>query len=141
MFLRQRSWGIRSPLVSSRKAIAKSSLQHMVAQPNPALALRSDSERQIRSTVDWSETAVYGEHIWFETNASGDFCYVGEQNCMAKLLQKPLSRRKCAACKIIVHTPCIEQLEKVSLCRDGSSPPCCDPEEDKMCIWCLQYSC
>uniref|UniRef100_A0A8B9Q1X0 Diacylglycerol kinase n=1 Tax=Apteryx owenii TaxID=8824 RepID=A0A8B9Q1X0_APTOW len=103
-----------SPPVSSRKAIAKSSLQHMVAQPNPALALRSDSERQIRSTVDWSETAVYGEHIWFETNASGDFCYVGEQNCMAKLLQKPLSRRKCAACKIIVHTPCIEQLEKIN---------------------------
>ncbi|XP_019471097.1 diacylglycerol kinase zeta [Meleagris gallopavo] len=86
----------------------------MVAQPNPALALRSDSERQIRSTVDWSETAVYGEHIWFETNVSGDFCYVGEQNCMAKLLQKPLSRRKCAACKIIVHTPCIEQLEKIN---------------------------
>ncbi|NWQ75222.1 DGKZ kinase, partial [Columbina picui] len=100
--------------VSYRKAIAKSSLQHMVAQPNPALALRSDSERQIRSTVDWSETAVYGEHIWFETNVSGDFCYVGEQNCMAKLLQKPLSRRKCAACKIVVHTPCIEQLEKIN---------------------------
>ncbi|NXO71736.1 DGKZ kinase, partial [Phainopepla nitens] len=100
--------------VSYRKAIAKSSLQHMVAQPNPALALRSDSERQIRSTVDWSEAAVYGEHIWFETNVSGDFCYVGEQNCMAKLLQKPLSRRKCAACKIVVHTPCIEQLEKIN---------------------------
>ncbi|NXE25010.1 DGKZ kinase, partial [Ardeotis kori] len=100
--------------VSYRKAIAKSSLQHMVAQPNPALALRSDSERQIRTTVDWSETAVYGEHIWFETNVSGDFCYVGEQNCMAKLLQKPLSKRKCAACKIIVHTPCIEQLEKIN---------------------------
>ncbi|XP_021257028.1 diacylglycerol kinase zeta isoform X4 [Numida meleagris] len=97
-----------------KKAIAKSSLQHMVAQPNPVLALRSESERQIRSTVDWSETAVYGEHIWFETNVSGDFCYVGEQNCMAKLLQKPLSRRKCAACKIIVHTPCIEQLEKIN---------------------------
>ncbi|KAJ7406093.1 Diacylglycerol kinase zeta [Pitangus sulphuratus] len=96
------------------KAIAKSSLQHMVAQPNPALALRSDSERQIRNTVDWSETAVYGEHIWFETSVSGDFCYVGEQNCMAKLLQKPLSRRKCAACKIVVHTPCIEQLEKIN---------------------------
>ncbi|NXW56735.1 DGKZ kinase, partial [Eurystomus gularis] len=100
--------------VSYRKAIAKSSLQHMVAQPNPALALRSDSERHIRSTVDWSEAAVYGEHIWFETNVSGDFCYVGDQNCMAKLLQKPLSRRKCAACKIVVHTPCIEQLEKIN---------------------------
>uniref|UniRef100_A0A8D0BNW8 Diacylglycerol kinase n=1 Tax=Salvator merianae TaxID=96440 RepID=A0A8D0BNW8_SALMN len=96
------------------KAIAKSGLQHMIAQPSPALALRSDAEREIRSTVDWSETAVYGEHIWFETNVSGDFCYVGEQNCIAKMLQKPLSKRKCAACKIVVHTPCIEQLEKIN---------------------------
>ncbi|KYO21768.1 hypothetical protein Y1Q_0000473 [Alligator mississippiensis] len=110
-------WGTRRikhrPAVY-KKAIAKSGLQHMVAQPSPALVLRSDPERQIRSTVDWSETAVYGEHIWFETNASGDFCYVGEQNCVAKMLQKPLSRRKCAACKIVVHTPCIEQLEKIN---------------------------
>ncbi|XP_062973536.1 diacylglycerol kinase zeta isoform X2 [Elgaria multicarinata webbii] len=97
-----------------KKAIAKSGLQHMVAQPTPTLALRSDLEREIRSTVDWSETAVYGEHIWFETNVSGDFCYVGEQNCVAKILQKPLSKRKCAACKIVVHTPCIEQLEKIN---------------------------
>ncbi|XP_034625442.1 diacylglycerol kinase zeta isoform X1 [Trachemys scripta elegans] len=98
----------------ARKAIAKSGLQHMVSQPNPTLALRSESERQIRSTVDWSETAIYGEHIWFETSGSGDFCYVGEQNCVAKILQKPLTRRKCAACKIVVHTPCIEQLEKIN---------------------------
>ncbi|KAG8431524.1 hypothetical protein GDO86_018415 [Hymenochirus boettgeri] len=41
-----------------------------------------------------------------------DFCYVGEQNCTAKIQQKSASRRKCAACKIVVHTPCIEQLEK-----------------------------
>uniref|UniRef100_A0A5F8H5U3 Diacylglycerol kinase n=1 Tax=Monodelphis domestica TaxID=13616 RepID=A0A5F8H5U3_MONDO len=54
------------------------------------------------------ETAAYGEHIWFETNVSGDFCYVGEQYC-----QKSVSRRKCAACKIVVHMPCIEQLDKV----------------------------
>nr|XP_025037560.1 diacylglycerol kinase zeta [Pelodiscus sinensis] len=101
-----------SPLLL--KAIAKSGLQHMVAQPNPTLALRSESERQIRNTVDWSETAIYGEHIWFETSVSGDFCYVGEQNCVAKMLQKPLTRRKCAACKIVVHTPCIEQLEKIN---------------------------
>ncbi|XP_070616526.1 diacylglycerol kinase zeta isoform X4 [Erythrolamprus reginae] len=100
--------------VSYRKAIAKSGLQHMVAQPTPTFALRSDSEREIRNSVDWSETAVYGEHIWFETNVSGDFCYVGEQNCVSKMLQKPMSKRKCAACKIVVHTPCIEQLEKIN---------------------------
>ncbi|XP_075783704.1 diacylglycerol kinase zeta isoform X3 [Pelodiscus sinensis] len=108
----KRFTGLR--LFGRRKAIAKSGLQHMVAQPNPTLALRSESERQIRNTVDWSETAIYGEHIWFETSVSGDFCYVGEQNCVAKMLQKPLTRRKCAACKIVVHTPCIEQLEKIN---------------------------
>lgn len=27
--------------------------------------------------------------------------------------QKSVPRRKCAACKIVVHAPCIEQLEKV----------------------------
>ncbi|XP_074853675.1 diacylglycerol kinase zeta isoform X4 [Carettochelys insculpta] len=98
----------------ARKAIANSGLQHMVAQPSLALPLRSESERQIRNTVDWSETAVYGEHLWFETSVSGDFCYVGEQNCVAKMLQKPLTRHKCAACKIVVHTHCIEQLEKIN---------------------------
>ncbi|XP_048340311.1 diacylglycerol kinase zeta isoform X1 [Sphaerodactylus townsendi] len=30
------------------------------------------------------------------------------------MLQKPMSKRKCAACKIVVHTPCIEQLEKIN---------------------------
>ncbi|XP_028916035.1 diacylglycerol kinase zeta isoform X2 [Ornithorhynchus anatinus] len=98
--------------MSYRKAIAKSGLQHL-APPTPG-ALYGDPERQIRSTVDWSEAAAYGEHIWFETNVSGDFCYVGEQYCVAKMLQKSVSRRKCAACKIVVHTPCIEQLEKIN---------------------------
>ncbi|XP_067902065.1 diacylglycerol kinase zeta isoform X5 [Heterodontus francisci] len=97
-----------------RKAIAKSGLQHLVAQPNPSVALRQDSDREVRSTVDWTENALYGEHIWFETNVSGDFCYAGEQNCVAKMLQKSVSRKKCAACKIVVHTTCIEHLEKIN---------------------------
>ncbi|RXM34379.1 Diacylglycerol kinase zeta [Acipenser ruthenus] len=96
------------------KAIAKSGLQHLVAQPCTSATVKSDPEREIRSTVDWSENALYGEHIWFETNVSGDFCYVGEQNCIAKALQKSVPRKKCAACKIVVHTPCIEQLEKIN---------------------------
>ncbi|KAK1159692.1 diacylglycerol kinase zeta-like isoform X3 [Acipenser oxyrinchus oxyrinchus] len=96
------------------KAIAKSGLQHLVAQPCASATVKSDPEREIRSTADWSENALYGEHIWFETNVSGDFCYVGEQNCIAKALQKSVPRKKCAACKIVVHTPCIEQLEKFS---------------------------
>ncbi|XP_069752241.1 diacylglycerol kinase zeta isoform X2 [Narcine bancroftii] len=96
------------------KAIAKSGLQHLVAQPNPSTVLRHDVDREVRSTVDWSENALYGEHVWFETNVSGDFCYAGEQNCVAKLLQRSVSRKKCAACKIVVHTVCIEHLEKIN---------------------------
>ncbi|XP_027693523.1 diacylglycerol kinase zeta isoform X7 [Vombatus ursinus] len=114
---RYRSWDVpQMPAEGpdTQKAIAKSGLQHL-APPNPTSgAPSSEPDRQIRSTVDWSETAAYGEHIWFETNVSGDFCYVGEQYCVAKMLQKSVSRRKCAACKIVVHTPCIGQLEKIN---------------------------
>ncbi|XP_035274193.1 diacylglycerol kinase zeta isoform X6 [Anguilla anguilla] len=96
------------------KAIAKSGLQHLVAQPSASAIIKGDLDREIRSTVDWTESALYGDHIWFETNVSGDFCYVGEQHCIAKTLQKSVARKKCAACKIVVHTICIEQLEKLS---------------------------
>ncbi|ELK16076.1 Diacylglycerol kinase zeta [Pteropus alecto] len=115
--LRRKSAGPQTWSALLAKAITKSGLQHL-APPAPAPgALCSEPERQIRSTVDWSESATYGEHIWFETNVSGDFCYVGEQYCVAKMLQKSVSRRKCAACKIVVHTPCIEQLEKPTFVR------------------------
>uniref|UniRef100_A0A3B1IWL6 Phorbol-ester/DAG-type domain-containing protein n=1 Tax=Astyanax mexicanus TaxID=7994 RepID=A0A3B1IWL6_ASTMX len=110
---RGRSWHITF-FPSVKKAIAKSGLQHLSAQPSSSVLAKCDSDREIRSSVDWSESAVYGEHIWFETNVSGDFCYVGEQHCFAKSLQKSVARKKCAACKIVVHTICIEQLEKVS---------------------------
>ncbi|XP_041917097.1 diacylglycerol kinase zeta isoform X2 [Alosa sapidissima] len=96
------------------KAIAKSGLQHLSTQPCASALAKCELDREIRSSVDWSENAVYGEHIWFETNVSGDFCYVGEQHCLAKTLQKSVMRKKCAACKIVVHTICIEQLEKLS---------------------------
>ncbi|XP_062846053.1 diacylglycerol kinase zeta isoform X4 [Trichomycterus rosablanca] len=96
------------------KAIAKSGLQHLSSQPSSSVVAKYDPDREICSTVDWSESALYGEHIWFETSVSGDFCYVGEQHCYAKTVQKSIARKKCAACKIVVHTVCIEQLEKLS---------------------------
>ncbi|XP_064780575.1 diacylglycerol kinase zeta-like isoform X5 [Oncorhynchus masou masou] len=101
-------------LFGRRKAIAKSGLQHLSAQPSASALARFDPDREIRSSCDWTENALYGEHIWFETNVSGDFCYVGEQHCFAKTLQKSVARKKCAACKIVVHTICIEQLEKIN---------------------------
>ncbi|XP_076579268.1 diacylglycerol kinase zeta-like isoform X2 [Chaetodon auriga] len=96
------------------KAIAKSSLHHLPCQPSTSSLNRTNTEANIRSTVDWTESALYGDHIWFETNVSGDYCYVGEQHCIARALQKSVNRRKCAACKIVAHTICIEQLEKIN---------------------------
>ncbi|XP_030265465.1 diacylglycerol kinase zeta isoform X3 [Sparus aurata] len=95
-----------------RKAIAKSGLHHLPCQPSTSSLNRTDPEASIRSTVDWTDSALYGDHIWFETNVSGDYCYVGEQHCIARALQKSVGRKKCAACKIVAHTLCIEQLEK-----------------------------
>ncbi|XP_046665823.1 eye-specific diacylglycerol kinase isoform X2 [Homalodisca vitripennis] len=60
------------------------------------------AQRSIRSTPDWSEGAVNGDHLWSPTNASGDFCYVGEGDCT-----KHGGRMKCSACKIVAHSGCI----------------------------------
>ncbi|EMP24017.1 Diacylglycerol kinase iota, partial [Chelonia mydas] len=82
------------------------------------------------------ENAVNGEHLWLETNVSGDLCYLGEDSCQVKfalqaifqhiaqsgfednpedlLDKKSALRRKCAACKIVVHNACMEQLEKIN---------------------------
>ncbi|XP_024917971.1 diacylglycerol kinase zeta-like isoform X3 [Cynoglossus semilaevis] len=95
------------------KAISKSGLHHLPCHPGTSSLNRTYlSEASIRNTVDWTDSAVYGDHIWFETSASSDHCYVGEQHCIARAMQKSVSRRKCAGCKIIAHTNCIEQLEK-----------------------------
>uniref|UniRef100_A0A8C0G0P9 Diacylglycerol kinase n=1 Tax=Chelonoidis abingdonii TaxID=106734 RepID=A0A8C0G0P9_CHEAB len=59
------------------------------------------------------ENAVNGEHLWLETNVSGDLCYLGEDSCQVKFAKSAL-RRKCAACKIVVHNACMEQLEKIN---------------------------
>uniref|UniRef100_A0A8C2X4E3 Diacylglycerol kinase n=1 Tax=Cyclopterus lumpus TaxID=8103 RepID=A0A8C2X4E3_CYCLU len=100
-------------LSAETKAISKSGLHQLPCQPSTSLN-RSDPEADVRSTLDWTESAVCGDHIWFETSVSGDYCYVGEQHCIARALQKSISRRKCAACKIVAHTICIEQLEKIN---------------------------
>uniref|UniRef100_A0A8C5AFH1 Diacylglycerol kinase n=1 Tax=Gadus morhua TaxID=8049 RepID=A0A8C5AFH1_GADMO len=60
-----------------------------------------------------TENAVNGDHLWLETSCSGDLCYLGEDTCLVKTA-KSAPRRKCAACKIVVHTACIEQLDKIN---------------------------
>uniref|UniRef100_A0A6Q2WQ61 Diacylglycerol kinase n=1 Tax=Esox lucius TaxID=8010 RepID=A0A6Q2WQ61_ESOLU len=113
-----------SVLYCFRKAIAKSGLQHLAAQPSSSSPGKADPLRESCNTVDWSDNAQFGDHIWFETSVSGDICYVGEQYCVAKTMQKSVARKKCAGCKIAVHTMCIEQLEKINFkCKPSFREP------------------
>uniref|UniRef100_A0A4W6DBR5 Diacylglycerol kinase n=1 Tax=Lates calcarifer TaxID=8187 RepID=A0A4W6DBR5_LATCA len=96
-----------------RKAISRSGLQHL-GPPQPSLPPASNGpNKELRTCVDWTENAVNGDHLWMETSCSGELCYLGEDTCLLKTA-KSAPRRKCAACKIVVHTGCIEQLEKIN---------------------------
>uniref|UniRef100_A0A7N9B0X2 Diacylglycerol kinase n=1 Tax=Mastacembelus armatus TaxID=205130 RepID=A0A7N9B0X2_9TELE len=98
---------------SYRKAISRSGLQHL-GPPQPSLPPASNGpNKELRACVDWTENAVNGDHLWMETSCSGELCYLGEDTCLLKTA-KSAPRRKCAACKIVVHTGCIEQLEKIN---------------------------
>ncbi|KAF2903245.1 hypothetical protein ILUMI_02941 [Ignelater luminosus] len=59
-------------------------------------------ERTLRSTPDWGEMAVNGDHLWVPTSVSGDFCYVGDPDCT-----KHGPRMKCSACNVVAHQSCI----------------------------------
>ncbi|XP_048771764.1 diacylglycerol kinase zeta-like isoform X5 [Ostrea edulis] len=96
-------------ITGSPKAISKNT----VSNPNylhPSHAEQGFRRRELRSTVDWTEQAVNSEHLWVETNASGDYCYAMEPDCL-----KTGPRKKCVACKIVTHTMCIPVLEKKNL--------------------------
>ncbi|XP_059484693.1 eye-specific diacylglycerol kinase-like isoform X7 [Neocloeon triangulifer] len=75
----------------------------------PIKAVQGESapagERQLRSTPDWGDGAINGDHLWVPTSASGDLCYVGDSEC-----QRHGPRLKCAACRIVAHSGCISQL-------------------------------
>ncbi|XP_051979208.1 diacylglycerol kinase zeta isoform X1 [Xyrauchen texanus] len=106
------------------KAIAKAGLPNNAAQSSATIPGKSEPSKEICSTVDWTENAQFGQHVWFETSPSGDFCYVGETYCFAKSLQKSLPRHKCASCKISVHTICMDQLEKINFrCKPSFKDP------------------
>ncbi|XP_053717493.1 diacylglycerol kinase iota isoform X2 [Synchiropus splendidus] len=98
--------------ISYRKAISRAGLQHL-GPPQPSLPPASNGpNKELRTSLDWTENAVNGDHLWMETSCSGELCYLGEDTCLLKTASAP--RRKCAACKIVVHTGCIEQLEKIN---------------------------
>uniref|UniRef100_A0A6Q2XP97 Diacylglycerol kinase n=1 Tax=Esox lucius TaxID=8010 RepID=A0A6Q2XP97_ESOLU len=95
-----------------RKAISRSGLQHLAPVHHPLPPVSNGPSKELRTSVDWNETALNGDHLWMETSCSGELCYLGEDTCVLKTKSAP--RRKCAACKIVVHTACIEQLDKIN---------------------------
>uniref|UniRef100_A0A8C7E9L7 Diacylglycerol kinase n=1 Tax=Nothoprocta perdicaria TaxID=30464 RepID=A0A8C7E9L7_NOTPE len=99
--------------VSYRKAISRSGLQHLAPVHTLNIAVSNGPVKEPRTALEWTENAVNGEHLWLETNVSGDLCYLGEESCQVKFSKSAL-RRKCAACKIVVHNACMEQLEKIN---------------------------
>lgn len=58
---------------------------------------------------EWTEHAMNGRHLWMDTDTSGNSCYLTECESL-----KSGPRKKCSACKIIVHAKCIEQLYRIS---------------------------
>ncbi|XP_026326421.1 eye-specific diacylglycerol kinase isoform X3 [Hyposmocoma kahamanoa] len=119
--LRSRSVDIVLPTAeqSRYKALALTSaqapppLQNDKVPQEPAVQPAVDNRRGgdtggarvLRSTPEWSDGAINGEHLWSPTSVSGDCCYVGDAEC-----QKHGSRMKCSACKIVAHTACIDIL-------------------------------
>ncbi|XP_050392923.1 diacylglycerol kinase zeta isoform X2 [Patella vulgata] len=94
-----------------QRAIAKNSYVHTPTHYlHPSHAEYGYKRRELRSTVDWSDQAINCDHLWVETNASGDLCYAMDPDCL-----KTGPRKKCIACKIVAHTACIALLEQKNL--------------------------
>ncbi|CAI9735816.1 diacylglycerol kinase zeta-like isoform X6 [Octopus vulgaris] len=94
---------------ANRKAISKSNFSH-TNYLHPNHADHGYRKRDLRSTIDWSDIAVSTEHLWVETSASGDSCYVMDPDCT-----KSGPRKKCVACKIVAHKECMGILEKKNM--------------------------
>lgn len=67
------------------------------------------------------ESAVCGDHIWFETNVSGEYCYVGEQHCVARG-PVSISRFVTLCCKLPV------QRVQLHICRSRYFAQCTEIE-------------
>ncbi|KAK1335108.1 hypothetical protein QTO34_004688 [Cnephaeus nilssonii] len=69
------------------KAISRAGLQHLTPAHPLGLPVANGPAKEPRATLDWSENAVNGEHLWLETNVSGDLCYLGEENCQVRFAE------------------------------------------------------
>ncbi|XP_067129236.1 diacylglycerol kinase iota isoform X1 [Centruroides vittatus] len=69
------------------------------------ISMGNGETRILRSTPDWEESAISDDHLWVNSSASGDLCYVGDNDC-----SKQGPRMRCPSCKITAHTRCINTL-------------------------------
>ncbi|XP_046651629.1 eye-specific diacylglycerol kinase-like isoform X4 [Daphnia pulicaria] len=79
--------------------------------PGEVVIQSENGERRVlRSTPDWTDEAINGDHLWMPTSASGDLCHVLDQDCT-----RCGPRMKCSGCRIVAHISCIPQMK--FLCR------------------------
>lgn len=79
-----------------------------IAESNAKVSNNAACNQQSGAS-DWTETAVNGCHLWIDTDTSGTSCYLTECESL-----KSGPRKKCSACKIIVHAKCIDQLHRIN---------------------------
>ncbi|KAL9984136.1 hypothetical protein ACROYT_G006399 [Oculina patagonica] len=80
-----------------------------LSEPSTSVAHLTAILEHCNDVCDWSESAMSGRHLWMDTDASGNSCYLTDCESL-----KSGPRKKCSACKIIVHEKCIEQLYRIN---------------------------
>ncbi|XP_020606100.1 diacylglycerol kinase iota-like [Orbicella faveolata] len=75
-----------------------------LSEPSCSVAHLSALEH-CSDVCEWTESAMNGRHLWMDTDTSGNSCYLTECESL-----KSGPRKKCSACKIIVHEKCVEHL-------------------------------
>lgn len=79
-----------------------------VSEASTSSAHLTDLEHHT-DVCEWTESTINGKHLWMDTDASGNSCYLTDCESL-----KSGPRKKCTACKIIVHAKCIEQLYRIN---------------------------
>lgn len=79
-----------------------------LSEPSCSVAHLSALEH-CSDVCEWTESAMNGRHLWMDTDTSGNSCYLTECESL-----KSGPRKKCSACKIIVHEKCVEHLYRIN---------------------------
>ncbi|KXJ08889.1 Diacylglycerol kinase zeta [Exaiptasia diaphana] len=97
---------------SYKRAMATPKYEGEVASSSSPIEHKDDKSNGCdvcSDTCDWTDNACIGRHFWIDSDASANLCYLSDYECT-----KSGPRKKCTSCKIVVHTKCIEQLERIN---------------------------